>query len=281
MNQPKVYRQESDIYGETYVTVNGKLLLTIGYHQPYDTCDEDLALTILADYFEEEPTKDILDRGEAKCWKFHKDFARELVSGGDLIWSQDIKLWLEIYNNKEQSGIDLFKLFGPIAFYRTFIRNTEQKIYHFVRDIDDSIGIFANDELLAQIRYHQLSDDFCVEDMALTILADYFKENPTSEQISRGESQCWELHLDFANEMVLRGRWAIFDTQIKSWIDQRIGKTVLENELIKLLEILPIPIVITKEESSYTWKLLNKIDTVPTFINAIQDAFENLIDELK
>jgi hypothetical protein len=43
----------------------------------------DLALSILADYFGEQPTKDELYRGECKCWPPHQPFKWAFIGPAD------------------------------------------------------------------------------------------------------------------------------------------------------------------------------------------------------
>ncbi len=58
-------------------------------------------------------------------------------------------------------------------------------------------------------------------DLALSILADYFGERPTSKQLSSGACQCWRHHQDFKWAFIAvapRESFTITSDQIKDWL---------------------------------------------------------------
>ena len=59
----------------------------------------DLALSILADYFNERPTPEQLYHGHCRCWQLHQPFKRAFVAGADskgfTITSAQIAEWLK------------------------------------------------------------------------------------------------------------------------------------------------------------------------------------------
>jgi hypothetical protein len=91
--QGKVYEGERYPSGDTEVTVNGQPLRHVDYHsQDLDwgyngSGPAEVALSILADYFgEDQVTGDTLRAAglatpAPKCWHYHQDFKRDLISG--------------------------------------------------------------------------------------------------------------------------------------------------------------------------------------------------------
>ncbi len=59
----------------------------------------DLALSILADYFGEKPTKTQLYRGHCRCWQHHQDFKWVFIAAagtqGFTITEKQIENWLK------------------------------------------------------------------------------------------------------------------------------------------------------------------------------------------
>jgi len=68
-------------------TVNGQPLIHIVHHSPTGfefgyggSGPADLALSILANYFGEEPSEKALYHGRCKCWKPHQDFKWRFIA---------------------------------------------------------------------------------------------------------------------------------------------------------------------------------------------------------
>src|SRR5258706_5836203 len=59
-----------------------------------DAIQADIALSILADYFEEQPTDEQLKLGQCRCWKYHMDFRRDFT-WFDEITSDTIADWIK------------------------------------------------------------------------------------------------------------------------------------------------------------------------------------------
>ena len=97
----KIVRQNHEVV----VTVNGKPLLLIVLYSPTGFYFNqggrgqlDLAVSVLADYFGENPTKEQLFYGDCQCCPAHEDFKQDFldVQHGDsfIISEEKIKLWL-------------------------------------------------------------------------------------------------------------------------------------------------------------------------------------------
>src|SRR5712692_10691760 len=110
MSEWKLYKRVYDVDGSVFWMVNGDSLTEISYHfEKYynfrgwddDEAKEearaaDLALSILADYLGEEPSKEQLDSGQCMSWKLHINFKNEVAnSWSDEITSDRIADWIE------------------------------------------------------------------------------------------------------------------------------------------------------------------------------------------
>jgi hypothetical protein len=93
------------IKGVVVATVNEQPLRIITYHAR-DSIDfgnagkesQDLALSILADFYEEQPTPDELHRGSSQCWQPHQKFTWRFIASSDesiAITDAEIRAWLE------------------------------------------------------------------------------------------------------------------------------------------------------------------------------------------
>lgn len=72
---------------DTVVLVDGKPLFHVVLHSPtgfnwgyHGSGPADLALSILADYFDERPTRTELEWGDCNCWRYHQDFKRKFIA---------------------------------------------------------------------------------------------------------------------------------------------------------------------------------------------------------
>ena len=92
-------------HNHVVATVNGKPLRHIELYSPtgfyFNRSGRgqlDLAVSILADYFGENPTKEQLFDGDCQCCPAHEDFKQDFldVQHGDsfTISEEEIKLWL-------------------------------------------------------------------------------------------------------------------------------------------------------------------------------------------
>lgn len=86
MSQPKVYRgiRGDDRYG---IVVNDEPLHHVMLHSPagfswgyHGSGPADAALSILADHFNESPSRRELFHGICRCWALHQDFMREVIA---------------------------------------------------------------------------------------------------------------------------------------------------------------------------------------------------------
>lgn len=108
--QGKTYRiwreGAADEIGGVRATVNGAPLHHVQYHSEGfefgygGSGPADLALSILADYFGEKPTRDQLYRGDCKCWRLHQPFKWTFIAGPDrnelTITDAEIAAWLHV-----------------------------------------------------------------------------------------------------------------------------------------------------------------------------------------
>ncbi len=102
----KVYRIERTHLGTVHATVNGNPLPRVEYHnkQGFDFGNaskgsQDLALSILADYYGEFPSPEQLHRGTCLCWPRHQKFTWRFIhvetNGPITIMEEEIAAWLE------------------------------------------------------------------------------------------------------------------------------------------------------------------------------------------
>ena len=86
MRPQKVYRgiRGNDRYG---IMVNDQPLHHVMIHSPTGFCwgyhgsgPADAALSILADHFNEKPTREELYHGVCHCWALHQDFKSDVVA---------------------------------------------------------------------------------------------------------------------------------------------------------------------------------------------------------
>lgn len=102
----KVYRIERTGLGIVHATVNGHPLPHVEYHtqKGFDFGNagkesQDLALSILADYYEEHPTPEQLHHGSCVCWPKHQKFTWHFIATQTKamyfkITEEDIIIWL-------------------------------------------------------------------------------------------------------------------------------------------------------------------------------------------
>jgi hypothetical protein len=94
---------------------------------------------------------------------------------------------------------------------------------------------------------------------ALSILADYFGEEPTKEQLDTRQCKCWKLHLAFANEESM-GKSLISSDDITEWIEYKTKQFSEEDYIILMLKNPSLPILITKSNNDldqYVWSYLD------------------------
>ncbi len=160
------------------------------------------------------------------------------------------------------------------------------KLYKPLIDVDGSCYWYVNGEGLNYISYHS---DYNVNkfydwnrnalevaaeaDVALSILADYFEEQPTKEQLDQGQCKCWRFHIDFKNE-VLYWQKDMTSDGIADWIERKTKQYSLEEDLMEMLKKLSIAISIEKVHTEYIWTLLDRRGTASTFIEALEKALE-------
>lgn len=84
----RIYRGSRLHNGDVSVTVDGEPLRHVVVHSPSGfnwgyggSGPADLALSILADFFGENPTREQLNSGECLCWQHHQRFKWELIAG--------------------------------------------------------------------------------------------------------------------------------------------------------------------------------------------------------
>ena len=161
----------------------------------------------------------------------------------------------------------------------------EWKLYKRLCDVDGSYFWFVNGESLQYYDYHIKHDAYvfyywnrealeeAVEaDQALSILADYFGEQPSKEQLEQGQCKCWRFHIDFKSEMVWRTE--VTSNDIADWIERKTKQFTYEEELMGMLKKLSIPIFIKKDYEDYVWGVLDYRGTAPTFSDALMNALE-------
>lgn len=291
MHKRKVYQLRDNAYGVDYMTVNGKVLFPAIYYKvappsPYQDIrliDLKWSLAILTDHLGEYPTNQELEKGEGKLWKIHLDFAKEVVKfNWEIMWSDDIQSWIEQYTFRENMIHTLTNAVENLPLPDMWSKMPKRKVYCKTKDTDGSIVLLLNgiyiDVKATDIRYHRRVGDMCDEDMALSILADYFGERPTQEQLDKRKIKCWEFHLDFAREILSNNWEVLFDTQIQAWLDKYTARRSLEQEITRKLESLPVPIRIKKEETDYSWSWFDHRGTSPTFTEALDKALEYSMD---
>jgi hypothetical protein len=110
----KVYRIERTRLGTVHATVNDHPLPRVEYHSRSgfnfgnaSKESQDLALSILADYYEEYPTPEQLHRGSCYCWPMHQKFTWQIIatqtdSNAFTITEEDIQIWLIEQTKKQQ-----------------------------------------------------------------------------------------------------------------------------------------------------------------------------------
>ena len=79
-----------------------------GYEWSYDgSGPAGLSLSILADYFGEQPTREQLDRGEPRCWRLHQPFKWAFIAAaphaGFRLPERAIAAWLEERQEKDDA----------------------------------------------------------------------------------------------------------------------------------------------------------------------------------
>lgn len=177
------------------------------------------------------------------------------------------------------------------------------QVYELEPDIDGSRFWVVNGEYLNHIGYHfhrnvpefydqgapynwsrkwdfgsEAREDLILADNALSILADYFEEQPTEEQVDQGQYKCWKYHLGF--KRFLRFRDVITSDNIADWIENEDKQYLLEEDLIKRLKNLSVAVSIVREHDDYTWAFLDHRGTAPTFPKAVEAALEYAMDKL-
>jgi hypothetical protein len=175
------------------------------------------------------------------------------------------------------------------------------KLYKEMGDIDGSTYWYVNGESLHCIEYHFKHDilkfrawgssphwgglswdedgrDRAIEaDHALSILADYFEEQPTEEQLQQGTCKCWKYHMDFRDEL-LNGE--ITSDAITTWLENANKQYSIEEDITERLKRLSVPISITKGHDDYIWSCLDYRGVAPTFLDAIEAALEYTADKV-
>ncbi len=104
------------------------------------------------------------------------------------------------------------------------------KTYEVVRTPDGEVMAFVDGELLRRVGAHN-PDGFAfgrgpgADELALSILADYFDEHPTLEQLYEGECRCLQCHYDFKWAVVTpasdTGAFTITSDEIEAWLAQQ------------------------------------------------------------
>jgi tetratricopeptide (TPR) repeat protein len=180
------------------------------------------------------------------------------------------------------------------------------KLYKLVYDADGSTDWYVNGKSIPFISYHSIhhphflgDNDYSLEssmyqddseqarpkrsmqeaaeaDNALSILADYFNEKPSEKQLDEEQCLCWKYHIDFKNEF-LNGWVSEFDSgTIASWLKRKNNEKILEQEIIKMLNSLPIAISIIQGYTNYSWAISDYDGTRDTFIEALKSSLEYL-----
>jgi len=170
----------------------------------------------------------------------------------------------------------------------------EWKLYKSLYDVDGSYVWHVNGESLNHIGYHVMynnrkfydwdSDETwwgsdategAIEaDTALSILADYFGEQPTKEQLDKGQCQCWKFHIDFKNEFLKFSGYEFSSDKIAAWIENHVKQKSLEQELTETLKDLPIAISIEQDHDEYIWAFFDRRGVAATFTEAVGMALE-------
>ncbi len=96
------------MHGRCVVLVDGVGLARLGWHASFfawgyvGVGPAELALSLLADYYGERPTRQELVRRSCRCWRPHQDFQRTILAplprDQRVHWeltSRQITLWLE------------------------------------------------------------------------------------------------------------------------------------------------------------------------------------------
>ncbi len=166
---------------------------------------------------------------------------------------------------------------------------TEWKVYTPLTDEDGSVNWHVNGKQVNIISYHStynlykfydwnrnaadIAENF---DSALSVLADYFEEQPTKEQLDARQCKCWKYHFAFFREMLCLCR-IISSDEIDAWIEYKTKQDVLEDDLAKMLSELSYEIRINKTNSDYNeyvWTFLDGKGIARTFSDALKDALE-------
>jgi len=102
------------------------------------------------------------------------------------------------------------------------------KTYEALRTPDGDVMAFVNGEPLYHVVAHT-PDGFAfgrgpgADDLALSILADFFGERPTLEDLYQGECLCLYYHHDFKWAVVApasaRGAFKVTTHDIERWLD--------------------------------------------------------------
>jgi hypothetical protein len=104
------------------------------------------------------------------------------------------------------------------------------KTYSVFRTPDGDVMAFVDGEPLYHVVAHS-PDGFAfgrgpgADDLALSILADYFSERPTLERLFQGDCNCLQYHQDFKWAVVTpatdQARFEITSDEIEAWLEEQ------------------------------------------------------------